>query len=56
MTLVQQINLSSKEIDTNTHKFLQDTFDFMNKDFYHLEPMLVPMCPETPIKITELDI
>lgn len=54
--LVQHINLVPKEIDNHTNKLIQDSFDFLNKDFYHLEPMLIPIWPETPSKINEMEI
>jgi hypothetical protein len=51
---VQNINI--KDMDNITHKLLQETFDSINKDFYSLDPMLVPLCPLTPPKIVDLEI
>ncbi len=53
--LVQHVKIS-KEIDANLQKIIQEAFDFMNKDFYILDPMLIPICPETPKKLRELEI
>ena len=35
---------------------LNDAFDKMNKDFYYIEPMLIPIVPNTDPKILQLDI
>jgi hypothetical protein len=48
--------INTKEMDNFSHKLIQEVFDSINKDFYSLEPMLVPMCPSTPAKIVDLDI
>lgn len=43
-------------MDNVSNKLLQDAFDSINRSFYSLEPMLVPMCPLTPSKIVDLEI
>jgi hypothetical protein len=53
---VQHIKLGSKDIDSGLNTTIQNVFDFMNKDFYHLETMLVPICPELPMKVKEMEI
>ena len=35
---------------------LYDSFDKMNKDFYYIEPMLIPIVPNTDPKVLQLDI
>ena len=35
---------------------LNDAFDKMNKNFYYIEPMLIPIVPNTDPKILQLDI
>lgn len=53
---VQQIKIGSKEPDTSLNNSIQNIFDLMNRDFYHLEPMLVPIFPELPTKARDLEI
>ena len=57
MFIVTNINnVKDKDMDNLTHKLIQEAFDSINKDFYYMEPMLVPMCPSTPAKIVDLEI
>jgi len=55
---------NSKNNDTEKNNFnikdlkdlLYDSFDKMNKDFYYIEPMLIPIVPNTDPKVLQLDI
>lgn len=47
---------NNEEIDQKLKNMLLESFDEMNKDSFYVEPMLIPIIPNTDPKILQLDI
>jgi len=54
--IIENGGTKKNNVENDLLNLLQNSFNEMNKDFYYIEPMLIPVSPNTDPKVLQLDI